>query len=41
MLITLRVANAREVVEALDVGLSTFTEHLKAAQSKFLDELQL
>ena len=36
-----RGANASEVAEALDIRPSTFTEHLNAAQSKVLDELQL
>ncbi|WP_438271175.1 helix-turn-helix domain-containing protein [Salinirubellus salinus] len=33
-----REANATEVAEALDVGLSTFAEHLAAAQGKLLSE---
>jgi hypothetical protein len=33
-----REANATEVAEALDVGLSTFAEHLAAAQGKLLTE---
>ncbi len=36
-----RGANAGEVADALDIRPSTFTEHLNAAQSKILDELQL
>jgi predicted DNA binding protein len=36
-----RGANAGEVAEALDIGPSTFIEHLNAAQSKLLDELAL
>lgn len=36
-----RGANASEVAAALDIEPSTFTEHLNAAQSKILDELQL
>ena len=36
-----RGANAGEVAEALGIKPSTFTEHLNAAQSKILDELQL
>ena len=35
-----RDANASEVAAALDIQRSTFTEHLNAAQSKLLDELQ-
>jgi predicted DNA binding protein len=31
-------ANATEVAEALDIGISTFAEHLAAAQGKLLDE---
>ncbi|WP_436935535.1 helix-turn-helix domain-containing protein [Halovenus marina] len=34
-----REANAGEVASELDIGTSTFTEHLNAAQSKLLDEL--
>lgn len=36
-----RGSNAGEVAEALGIKPSTFTEHLNAAQSKILDELQL
>ncbi|MFB6157958.1 MAG: helix-turn-helix domain-containing protein [Haloferacaceae archaeon] len=32
-------ANATEVAAELDIGLSTFAEHLAAAQSKLLDDL--
>ncbi len=35
-----RTANASEVAEELGIRPSTFTEHLNAAQSKILDELQ-
>lgn len=35
-----RDANASEVAEQLGIRPSTFTEHLNAAQSKLLDELQ-
>ncbi len=35
-----RTANAGEVAEALGIRPSTFTEHLNAAQSKVLDELE-
>lgn len=35
-----RGANATEVAEELGIRPSTFTEHLNAAQSKILDELQ-
>lgn len=35
-----RESNASEVAAALDIEPSTFTEHLNAAQSKILDELQ-
>lgn len=34
-----RSANATEVADALDIGLSTLAEHLAAAQGKLLDEL--
>jgi predicted DNA binding protein len=34
-----REANAGNVAAALDIGTSTFTEHLNVAQSKILDEL--
>jgi predicted DNA binding protein len=34
-----RSANATEVAEELGIGLSTFAEHLAAAQEKLLDEL--
>lgn len=36
-----RGANAGEVAEELGIRPSTFTEHINAAQSKILDELQL
>jgi len=36
-----REANASDVADALDIGPSTFIEHLNAAQSKLLDELLL
>lgn len=36
-----RGANAGEVAAELDIGTSTFTEHLNAAQSKLLEELLL
>jgi hypothetical protein len=34
-----RGANATEVAETLDIGVSTFAEHLAAAQGKLLEEL--
>lgn len=36
-----RDANATEVAEALDIGISTFAEHLAAAQGKLLDEVKI
>lgn len=36
-----REANATEVAKALDIGISTFAEHLAAAQGKLLEELRI